>query len=159
NPVAENQEYVTDYRALAYYWTQYPMDGQSRQFRMSAVYTFETPFFGSEASHSILIGRQDIRDHASFWLTNSHPSEFALYWPSRPDSQGGAELFLDAPLKIRDFSDWTNPLRYNGEEMVVHSGAKNDVTTTLWYTGHYAVYSGKFFNDRLTVIGGWRNDR
>src|SRR5690606_35969544 len=89
NPIPLNQEYVTDYRALADYWTQYPMDGQSRQFRMSGVYTFETPFFGSDASHSILVGRQDIRDHANIWLTNNYPTEFALYWPSRPVSLGG----------------------------------------------------------------------
>ncbi|HEU5080586.1 MAG TPA: TonB-dependent receptor [Opitutaceae bacterium] len=35
----------------------------------------------------------------------------------------------------------------------------NHYQTLTWDLGYYAVYQGKFFNDRLTLIGGARRDR
>jgi len=46
-------------------------------------------------------------------------------------------------------------IRYAGEQFRPF----RDSVFSEWDTGHYAVYQGRWWRDRITTIGGWRNER
>jgi outer membrane receptor protein involved in Fe transport len=54
-------------------------------------------------------------------------------------------------------------LRFASPDYISYQGEQfrpnRDSVFTEWDTGHYAVYQGKWWRDRLTAVGGWRNER
>lgn len=143
------------------WWSHTPSEADSKQARFVGLYSFETPFIGGEARHRILLGRQDMRDHAivpvggtsAGYLTNRDNE-----WQDLLKTPGSSvEDLTKSAFRMQPFYTWDQPFRYNGTPTSVN--AADYYTISLWYTGHYAVYSGTFFNDRLNLLGGWRNDR
>src|SRR5690606_3034335 len=123
-------------RAIGYYWSQTPTDGSSRQWRASGVYTFETPFIGGYANHSILVGTQHMRDKANLWINTDVIDQNANdLWRTEGSQK---EEFEEGAMRVRSFYDWQTPFRYEGQRMVIPSGSQNDYTATLWYSGYYA---------------------
>lgn len=146
----------TDRRVMRYWWTRNPREIETQQFRIRAVYTFETPFFVGDtpAQHTLLAGRHDIRDEASYPLgeesINTQFSEEATEPGVVP------QISDNDPLLFRSIFD-VSPIRYNGE-LLAQPGDRF-VQTTQWFTGHYGIYQGKFWDDRITLIAGIRHDR
>lgn len=151
DPMATLPDQIPIHRGIAHYWRLTPQDGDSLQTKISAAYELETPFIGGEARHTLLIGRQDIRNEANIWTGG--PGSNDIFRNSR-------ETLEESPVHFHSFMDWGTPLRYQeGKPMVIPSGTNQDYTTTTWETGHYIIYNGRFFQERLTLIGGWRHDR
>ncbi len=144
----DDRRNLTDYRFVRYWWDKDPETTSSEQYRLRAVYNFETNFFGeSNARHTILVGRHDIKDEADFTLGNERISwQFA--------SKG--ELADDDPFLARNINDHT-PIRYNGEPLGQPGREYRNVE--VWFTGHYGLYQGQFLGDKLGVIAGVRHDR
>lgn len=137
---------TTDYRVLRYWWVKNPTQADNIQYRNELNYQWESNLFGSNVRHSILVGRQDIQDKIDF--TNRNESFANVYW-----FQNSLDL---QPYSVRNLLDF-EPIRYEGE--VLAQPGDDYLQTRLWFTGHYGVYSGQYFNDRMTLIAGIRQDR
>lgn len=133
---------LKQYRAIGAYWSLYPTTAESTQFQGDLTYKFETSLFN--ATHSILIGRQEVKDQADLPLGQI------------PD---GSQALVDDPnaSKIVSFYNWDEPIRYDGQTLV--QPGSDYYSTKLWYQGTYAVYHGKFFDEKFSIIGGLRRDR
>ena len=139
---------LNDYKTVRYWWSRRPLETRTEQFRIRAVYTLETPFFfGSTANHTFLAGRHDIKDTADF-----------VTGPERINNQfDRTREFEDInPLQFRRIDDY-EPIRYNGEPIA--QAGRDFRRIEQWFTGHYGLYQGRFFNDRATLITGLRHDR
>lgn len=147
------------HRGIYTWWTKIPATAESTQTQADLRYEFNTPFFrGGEATHSILIGRQDIQDKADIPVGNPTSGEIAnALEVEQLLNQGFGYNENNDPVMVRDFYDWSTPIRYQGERLV--RPANDYYTAKLWFQGNYAVYHGKFFNDRLGIIAGLRQDR
>jgi hypothetical protein len=147
------------FRTIGTYWTKEPGWAASRQFRGEVNYTFETPFFGDgDARHSLLLGIHDIRDQADVGIGGTPFNQ--VIRENQFAEAGAQQLGINEDgdgFRIRSIYDWNTTIRYDGEPLV--RPLQDYYTTTLWYTGYYAVYQGQFFRDRLTVISGARRDR
>jgi len=136
-----------DYRTMRYWWVKDPTTAENLQLRNELTYQLETPFlFDTTARHNFLLGRQDIEDVIDF--TNRSESFSDVYWFQRD--------FSRQPYQVRDLYDYS-PLRYNGE--ILAQPGDDYFQTKLWFTGHYFVYNGRFFNEKLNLIAGLRHDR
>lgn len=162
-PVTEGYDPVIR-RLVGYYWVRTPTSGMSQQLRVAGVYNFEW----GQTKHSFILGRQEIRDTADVAVGSPSQAELILEkeWVRSPKFPGSFLSTATPETTIRDFPgafqfksfyDWNEPFRYEGTPEV--PGGLDYYSATAWYSGTYAIYSGKFFNDRLNVIGGWRNDR
>lgn len=137
---------TTDYRVLRYWWAKNPTKADNIQLRNELNYQWESSLFGVNARHSILVGRQDIQDKIDF--TNRNESFANVFW-----FQKSLDL---QPYSVRNLLDF-EPIRYQGE--VLAQPGDDYLQTRLWFTGHYGVYSGQYFNNRITLIAGMRQDR
>jgi len=128
---ASNQDYI-DNSVIRYGWGQSESLTKDAQFRLSALYTFE--FFN--ATHNIVFGRQErslITDGPSL---NSN-------WV------GSDNAFVEETLD-------NLPLSYKGEETFAYQSRRLD---NQWYQGHYLIYQGSWWQDRVVPILGFRWDR
>jgi hypothetical protein len=143
------------------WWSRTPAEADSKQARFVGLYSFETPFIGGEARHRILVGRQDMRDHAIVpvgGLSAGFITNWDHEWQDLRNTPGASVTDLtESAFRMQPFTTWDQRFRY--EDTPTPANAAVYYTISLWYTGHYAVYSGEFFNGRLNLLGGWRNDR
>ena len=110
-------------------------------------YNIESELFGQSAKHTFLLGRHDIKDTADFTLGD----EFVSWQFANKN-----ELSEDDPLVVRNINDHS-VIRYNGEALAMPGREYRNVE--VWFTGHYALYQGQLFDDKLGVIIGARHDR
>lgn len=138
-----------DFKLVRYWWRLRPEETRTEQFRVRGVYTFETPFlFDSTANHTILVGRHDIKDTADVVRLNERiNNQFA---------RDGEFDFAVNPLRFRRIDDMT-PIRYEGEPLA--QPGREFLRIEQWFTGHFGLYQGRFFDNRATVITGFRHDR
>ncbi len=138
---------LNDYRTVRYWWELDPEDTTTEQYRIRATYSIENEILGSPAKHTFLVGRHDIKDEANFTIGQSTVTD---QFASRQ------ELATDDPLQFRNIYD-QSVIRYNGEPLGQPGNEYRNVE--LWFTGHYALYQGQLFNEKLGVILGARHDR
>jgi len=131
NPVTPAQTY---WKTINYQWFNGPQHKLIRQTRFDLNYEFSV--FGNK--QSLLLGRQEQAVTQSSFGTAQVTSNIA----------GGTNRSFIA------FNDLAY-LRYQGEQTRIF----RDDQFTEWNTGLYAVYQGHWWHDRITTIGGIRNDR
>ncbi len=147
DPNPENPNPATsDFRVMRYWWVRNPTKADNLQFRNELNYQWEGELFGRNVRHSILLGRQDIQDVIDF--TNRNEVFSDVFWFQ--------DTFAQQPYNVRDLFDYS-PFRYEGE--ILAQPGQDYLRTKLWFTGHYAVYNGQFFDNRVTLIAGLRHDR
>lgn len=138
---------LQDYRTVRYWWEIDPKDSTTEQYRFRMTYNIESELFGKDAKHTFLVGRHDIKDEANFTVGSSTVTDqFATR----------QELATDDPLEFRNINDHS-VFRYNGEPTGLPGDEYRNVE--LWFTGHYALYQGQLFDEKLGVILGARHDR
>ena len=138
---------LRDFRLARYWWEKDPETTTSDQYRVRATYNFETPFLGGDAKHTFLVGRHDIKDVADFTIGAER-----IDWQYASKD----ELATDDILIERNIHDHS-VIRYNGEPTGMPGREFRNVE--VWFTGHYALYQGQFFDDKLGMILGARHDR
>ncbi len=125
---------LTQWKTVGYGWGFAGTHKYIRQARLDLNYEFS--LFGNR--QSLLLGRTDQTvkqsDRSNTQVTSNTPGS---------PTQG----FL--PFAAPDY------IRYAGEQFRPF----RDSVFTEWDTGHYAVYQGRWWKDRITTIGGWRNER
>ena len=155
NPDQSTPDFLRDdFKAIRYWWVLRPQSADSEQVRAEANYLLETGWFnGSQAMHNFLVGYQSIEDEVEFFRGTEFPGDVwneTLADASIPINEDGDAYF------VRDFFDFS-PLRYNREPLA--QPGRDYYTSNLWYSAYYGVYHGKFWNDRLSLIAGVREDR
>jgi outer membrane receptor protein involved in Fe transport len=125
---------LTQWKTVGYGWGYAETHKYIKQARLD--FTYEFSIFGNR--QNVLLGRTDQivkqSDKSNTQVTSNTAGS---------PTQG----FL--PFAAPDY------LRYQGEQFRPF----RDSVFTEWDTGHYAVYQGRWWNDRITTIGGWRNER
>jgi outer membrane receptor protein involved in Fe transport len=131
NPATPAQTY---WKTINYQWANGPTHKLIRQTRFDLNYEFS--LFGNK--QSVLAGRQDQTVTQSAFGTAQVSSNVT----------GGTN---------RSFIAFDNLayLRYQGEQTRIF----RDDQFSEWNTGHYAIYQGRWWQDRITAIGGLRWDR
>lgn len=131
NPVTPAQNL---WKTISYQWAMPHTHKLIRQTRFDLNYEFT--IFGQK--QSLLIGRQDQTVDQSEISTAQVTSNVP----------GGTN---------RSFLAFTPGARvsYQGEQSRIF----RDTQFTEWNTGHYAIYQGRWWRDRITTIGGMRWDR
>jgi hypothetical protein len=130
NPVAAGQFL---WKSLNYQWANGSTDKEIRQARIDATYTVEK--FGK---HTFVLGRQDtVIDQTAFGT-----------------AQVTTNLGTDGNRSYVAYNNLAY-LRYQGEK--IRPWRQTDWQE--WSSGHYAVYMGKFWKDRITAVAGYRWDR
>jgi outer membrane receptor protein involved in Fe transport len=124
------------FRRLQYNWTRPSSDNENRQVRIDLNYNFDL----LRANHNFLVGFHDRKT----WSKNL----------------GSAPLPVDASGVTNSFKSFSResvltPIRYAGEG----SRTSNRNVFEEWNAGHYVVYQGKYWKDRVLLIGGLRRDR
>lgn len=143
-----DQRNPADYRTVRYWWQKDPEDTTTEQYRLRAAYNFDSKFFfDTEAKHTFLVGRHDIKDEANFTIGNASVS-----W----QYANKQELADNDALQFRNINDHSI-IRYNGEPLGIPGREYRNVE--VWFTGHYALYQGDWFDEKLGVILGVRHDR
>lgn len=175
-------------KVARYIWTETPTESESIQLRARAAYTFETKtpaWMGGPSLHTITAGHQYIQDELLVVTGGANVRQTITYgefFNSDTPGDGFGRLGED-PYVLRDSVFDYTPIRHNGEPMAI-PGSLNFSRSTLgsalvndlgrdkeykiaasgWreltatYNGTYAVYQGKFWEDRITFIGGVRRD-
>ena len=160
-----------------YYWYERPTTAETWQFRQRAAYTFETSWLNGriDGRHTFSGGLQYIQDEVSFVLADF--GNLRPIYTTNPDDPADNRLDRD-PFIFRDSIFDYEPIRYDPalgslamigrtsfaglgdvnheEDYITRSGWKE---ATLWYRGKYGVYHGRFFDDRLHIVLGVRQDR
>lgn len=183
NPVDVNQDLITvfanpsdnpppgglialeDDKLVRYWWYEVPTETTTDQLRAELTYTREMPFlFDTVARHTFLAGRSEIRDHVDHVIGRSDADEVSKM-PNRNEVYQQRSIYDDSIFRYDD-----EPLAYPADldrrELFVNRGTSTDLvsgsnfqTSTVWQTGHYAVYQGSFLDDKLYALIGWRHDR
>lgn len=164
-----------------YYWYERPTKAETWQFRTRLAYSFETSFFNDRfrAEHTFSTGLQYTQDEVSF--VNMQMDRDTVIAQIYSWDQRGANpqnnRFDGDPFVFRSSIFDSTPIRFDptvgelaviGRSSVVGMGDISRVDdyikrsgwldATLWYRGKYAVYHGRFLNDRLHIISGIRQD-
>lgn len=153
NPISPIFNDTTDFKTVRYYWTKEPQEGEFTQYRVRVNYEFETPFVFGPARHNVLAGRHDIKDTIDY---ATGTELFPRLWESVNLVTPGATPSARDSLEFRNIFDY-EPIRYQGE--LTAQPGRFYHQTDLWYTGHYAIYQGRFWEDRVMLIAGLRHDR
>ncbi len=124
------------FRRIQYNWTRPSSDNENRQARLDLNYNFD--LLG--ANHNFLIGYHDRKT-----------------WSK---SLGSASLPVGATGSTNVFKSFSRdsvltPIEYAGEGSRTSGRTSNEE----WNAGSYAVYQGKYWKDRVLLIGGLRRDR
>ena len=131
DPVFPN---LTEWKTIGYGWGFARTHKYIRQARLDLNYEFSIR--GNR--QSVLVGRTDQTVKQSDLSTTQVNSN-----TNGSPTQG----FL--PFAAPDY------IRYAGEQFRPF----RDSVFAEWDTGHYVVYQGRWWKDRITTIGGWRNER
>ncbi|MCF3652047.1 TonB-dependent siderophore receptor [Synoicihabitans lomoniglobus] len=145
---------TNDNKTARAYWSNSVRSGVFEQYRVRANYQFETPFLGGPAQHNILFGRHDIKDTIDYPVGAELVTR--MFTPVNLASNPDGDPSDEDSIVFRDIYE-TEPYQYNGE-LLAQPGREYQ-QTDLWYTGHYAIYQGRFWDDRMMFIGGVRHDR
>jgi iron complex outermembrane recepter protein len=122
------------WKSLSWQWNSPWTDKEILQTRVDATYNFD--LFGNR--QDILVGRQDVQ------VTQAQTGTAQV-----TTSTGAA-----GNRSYKAYNDLSY-IKYQGEQMRPFRENK----FWEWNTGHYAVYQGRLFNERLNLIGGYRWDR
>ncbi|MBM3851855.1 MAG: hypothetical protein FJ399_01725 [Verrucomicrobia bacterium] len=125
---------LTQWKTVGHGWGYSETHKYIRQARLDLSYEFN--LFGHR--QHILLGRTEQTVQQSALSTSQVTS-------NTPGSANQGFLAFGAPEYIRFQGEQFRPFR--------------DTIFTEWDTGTYAVYQGRWWKDRLTAIGGWRNER
>jgi len=142
---------VYDDGVLAYQWKDYDRKEMRDQVRAELTYNYDA---GKWGKHTLLAGLQ-------YMKLDSDEKEYGPAY-SYSNLWGGSNV-----VELYDRYSYKNPTDYSPIRYGIQGDglADNprihlyDYQKKTWDTGLYAVYQGKFFNDRLTLIGGVRRDR
>lgn len=164
-----------------YYWWERDQGAESMQLRARLNYAFEGSMFGDRlhARHVLSGGATYMRDKVS--LVSGGPTVANTY--TNPLGSGNNRFGLEGallsedPYIFRNSVFDTSMIRYNGEAMAIpgnistarlegiEAGAGTSIVRSGWidsevtYESIFGIYQGYFFNDRLTIVAGIRNDR
>ncbi len=124
------------FRRLQYNWTRPSSQNENRQVRLDLNYNFNF----LRANHNFLLGFHDRKT----WATNL----------------GSASLPVNSSGVTNQFKSFSResvltPIAYAGEGS--RTSSRNSFSE--WNAGHYVVYQGKLWRDRVLLIGGLRRDR
>ena len=157
NPVSDIYNDTSDFKTVRYYWKKTPQEGVFEQYRARVNYSFETPFIGGPAQHSLLIGRHDIKDTIDYQVgTELFTRNFEVVNLVTGGQPNGLSPSDTDPVVFRNVSDFT-PITYDGE-LTAQPGREYQ-QTDIWYQGSYGIYQGRFWDDKVMVIAGVRHDR
>jgi iron complex outermembrane receptor protein len=139
NPLfSRNYTGANDYRfrRLQYNWTRPSSENENRQVRVDLNYNVN--LLGG--NHNFLVGFHDRKT----WSKNL----------------GSAPLPVNASGVTNSFKSFSResvltPIEYGGEG----SRTSNRNTFEEWNAGQYVVYQGRYWKDRVLLIGGLRRDR
>jgi iron complex outermembrane recepter protein len=127
-----------------YTWEKRKQEEDRNQVRVEATYGFE-----AWGKHQLLVGTQYQRREETLDI-NGFARTYSNFNPS-----------LQQQFAFRNPYDF-GPIRYgfqgDGMRDPAMKALRHD-TRLNWDLGYYAAYQGKFFNDRVTIIGGYRYDR
>ncbi len=125
---------LSEWKTIGYGWGFARTHKYIRQARADLNYEFT--LLGQR--QSVLLGRTDQTVKQSDLSTTQVGS-------NTPGSPTQGFLPFRAPEYVRYAGEQFRPFR--------------DSVFSEWDTGHYAVYQGRWWKDRITTIGGWRNER
>ena len=125
---------LTQWKTVGYGWGYSENHKYIRQARLDLAYEFS--LWGNK--QNVLLGRADQTVQESQYSTSQVTSNTA-------GSPTQGFLPFASPAYIRYQGEKFRPFR--------------DQVFTEWDTGHYAVYQGKWWKDRITTIAGWRDER
>jgi len=152
-----------DLKLTEYYWERSLVKSRSTQFRLRATYTLDTEFlFNSRASHTFLVGYNYINDDVDF-PDGATSRANAIANPAGDfTTEEMTALRSSDGMHYRSISNFS-PIYFDGRNDGVdgHGTVRaGDVylNQDIVQEGYYAVYNGKFFEDRLQVILGVRRD-
>lgn len=131
--------------AIRYEWNGDGTEVATDSVRVEGNYRFDLdlPLIGASA-HGLVFGRQDVKETTETFGRGSAAPTLAA---------NGALQFQNAFIWKR--TDDFSLFRYGGQPTF----STRDSSDERWQTGHYAVYQGKFWQDRVHVVGGYRRDR
>ncbi len=135
----------TGFDALRYEWNDDGLEVSTDSVRVEGNYRFplNLPLLGA-SSHSFVFGRQDVKEtNDTFGRGSAAPTVAA----------NGALQFQNTFVWKR--TDDFSLFRYGGQQTF----STRDSLDERWQTGHYGVYQGKFWKDRVQIVGGFRQDR
>ena len=167
-------------RKYAWYaWYKQPTRSESLQNRIRGAYTFDTEGMNGllDAQHTITGGINYIRDKV--WFVNGGLATQAVYstTSSQVNHEGNRldqDPFILRPsvfdysiIRLGDNPIFATPgnIRYTnlGDQGSLQEGNSSIARSgwfraDLWHKGIYGVYHGEFFNGRLNLIAGIRED-
>jgi outer membrane receptor protein involved in Fe transport len=164
-----------------YAWYKDRNKAESTQLRARLVYNFDYDVFGVPANHTFSVGANYIGDVVTFNTANIASNNDNYIYSSYQSEPEIHKQDTD-PYYLRDSIFDMTPLRYNGETVAIlanpgfgdlagfrsgnTSGQQGSTIArsgnkeaTLWYRGFYGLYQGKFWEDKLNVILGVREDQ
>ncbi len=145
----ENIDYTIDNGTVARYaWNRDNTDREVDQFRANLLTKFD--FFGK---HAFVVGRQEYsetvkEDVFQPWFRNYPTSSVFPELNTRPD---GTNPMLGTTTLAPNAR-----IRYAGETYVPPNALQ---TLQQWISGTYLIHQGRFINDRLTTVVGYRWER
>ncbi|MBL9187414.1 MAG: TonB-dependent receptor [Opitutaceae bacterium] len=131
NPINPAQ---THWKSVNYNWSASPTNKRIKQTRLDLSYEFT--IFGNK--QGLLLGRTD---QSTFQVT-------------RNTTQASSNLTGGTNQSYVAYGDLSH-IAYAGEAI----RPVNDASFQEWSTGHYAVLQSRWWRDRITILGGFRNDR
>lgn len=131
NPVTPTQ---TRWKTLNYQWANGDTDKTIKQSRVDLSYDFTV--YGNK--QSIVLGRQDQ----------------TVYQVAQNTAQVSSNVAGGTNRSYQAFNDLSY-VRYRNELIRPFQ----DVLFWEWNTGHYAIYQGRWWDERITTIGGMRWNR
>jgi len=168
-------------RYARYVWFEDQNDAESIQLRARLVYTFDWDLFGVKANHTFSAGANYIKDIVEFndaSITASNDNYVYSSFLSDPENHRQDQ----DPYYFRSNVLDMTPMRYNGENVAIlanpsfsrlagfRSGETSGINgatiarsgereASLWYRGFYGLYQGKFWDEKLHLIAGLREDQ
>lgn len=181
NPANADPETVNldkvDYKIAMYNWYRVPTSVVTDQFRGRVVYDLEHELFDIPMTHTFIGGLHYIEDEVQYIRGGPGDVDTVYSQASKERNDPYSDYAASDPLIIRNSVFDFEPIRYNGEA-VWHGGIPQPVTNgytgrdqdivlgrsghseaTLWFRGAYGIYTGQFWDDRLTIVAGLRQDR
>lgn len=163
----------------AYMWFERPTNSRSDQYRGRLAYDFETDGWNGRlrGAHTISGGINYIKDRVHFVQGGANLADnYALgdgalnYVDSRFDNDAvylRSSIFDYTPLRFTDDTNLALIGRYSYARLGEDYEAGLDsalarsgwMDVDLWFRGLYSVYHGRFWNDRMHLIAGIRQDR
>lgn len=179
-PIQDNRQFAR------YYWYESEESGESLQLRFRGNYGFETDFWGIDGKHTVSLGVSYIEDSISLLSTGAPGPASAYTDPfggernlSDDDEVLRQRLLRDDAYQLRESVFDTSIIRYNNERFAITgptgaaatgglAGIADDgkvsvyrsgfIDSEVTYESYYGIYQGRFFDEKLTFIGGIRND-